>query len=66
MGIHLLKGAIRGGWRKEWLEISTTTKKMKRKGTVKLVTIFVDWSSICHGNHSRFEIQRRGPVYPVT
>lgn len=29
MGVHLLKGAIRGWWRKEWLELSTTTKKMK-------------------------------------
>lgn len=29
MGVHLLKGAIRGGWRKEWLKLSTTTKKMK-------------------------------------
>lgn len=33
---------------------------------VKLATIFVDWSSRCHGNHSRYEIQRRGPIHPVT
>lgn len=30
MGVHLLKGAIRGGWRKEWLELSTTKKKMRK------------------------------------
>lgn len=40
--------------------------KDEKKGMVKLATIFVDWSSRCHGNHSRFEIQRRGPVHPVT
>lgn len=29
MGVHLLKGAIRGGWIKEWLELSTKKKKRK-------------------------------------
>jgi len=29
----------------------------EKKGMVKLATIFVDWSSRCHGNHSRLAIQ---------
>lgn len=70
MGVHLLKGAIRGGWRKEWLELSTTTKKRKKKK--KRNTSKGEWLNwlLClltgHGNHSRLEIQRRGLVNPVT
>lgn len=41
-------------------------KKDGKRGMAKLATMFVDWSSRCHGNHSRFVIQRKGLVNPVT